>query len=446
MTLTRWTLGLALAATTLLSACGGGSSSNTNIRLLNAAALYANPLELQIGTGTPNTAVSYGNVNANYMSGGTSSTTYNILDSTTGNTVLPLTMSLSGSTGPYTLVVYNYQGNLASTVVNENLATPASGQSAIQILNTVPAKVSGSTAGGLDVYIAPAGVSGTTPITVSGRSVSQASTVTSGTFNITVTAQNQPSSVYLTLTGVALASQTNYTLVLTTSTSGVLVNGILLTQQNGTTAYANGNARVRMVNALTGTSANTTTAALTGTVTTGSSTSTLMSGSTVQNIGSYSVLTAGTPTFNVTTGTGATIPVTSSVSTLSAGSDYTLLVSGDGTAANSVAKLIFDNNSAPVSGYSNFRLVNGMTGTAGALLSVNSQVLATGVAYGSASSPASLASTTYASALLVTDQNLSSNPCSAYSPLASVPGNQVVSVFLAGSVAKPVCLSPYVEP
>ena len=87
-----------------------------------------------------------------------------------------------------------------------------------------------------------------------------------------------------------------------------------------------------------------------------------------------------------------------------------------------------------------------MSGTAGALLSVNSQVLASGVSYDTASTPAAVASTTFASALLVTDQNLGSNPCSAYSPLASIPGNQVVSVFLAGSVAKPVCLSPYVEP
>jgi hypothetical protein len=87
--------------------------------------------------------------------------------------------------------------------------------------------------------------------------------------------------------------------------------------------------------------------------------------------------------------------------TLAAGADLTLLYAG--TVASPQCFLINDDNTLPSSGYTKLRVLNGVNGLAGNIsLTYNSQIVASNVAFGAASTAKSVTSNVASSSLAVT--------------------------------------------
>jgi len=218
----------------------------------------------------------------------------------------------------------------------------------------------------------------------------------------------QPASYYITVVGtghtddvrfqtpapVAVTALQVLTVVLTPGLSGTLANAILLTQGSAGTAvsYANTTSRVRAVTAYSGTSTTVVGATSGGTVV-----NVLSSNGSPQLTDYYVVATGTAPTVKVG---GVTVPVvmdstdattgitTQVAASLSAGGDYTIMIFPDATSGTPVAKLVQDDNTAPLTSAGvKFRLINLAVDKTDSQLSmtVNGLGVAKLVAYGTAS-------------------------------------------------------------
>jgi hypothetical protein len=175
---------------------------------------------------------------------------------------------------------------------------------------------------------------------------------------------------------VSFSSTSVNSLLLTSTTGGMLVNVALLPQQGSLTTYNNTQARVRGAVGI----ANVTTVNAT---VNGAS---ILTNATIGVIGgTYTVVSSGSApvTLNVN-GTAVTVPN----QTLTAGGDYTFLFWSNSSGTQTT--LITDDNTLPASlaSKSRVRLLNGMSGSGDPLtLLVNFQTAATGVTLGTASTP-----------------------------------------------------------
>jgi len=155
-------------------------------------------------------------------------------------------------------------------------------------------------------------------------------------------------------------------------------------QQGAATSYLNTQSRVRAVAALT--NGGTVSGTLNG--------QTLLTGAISPLIGSYvtvNATSASTPTTMSLAVNGANVSFT--VPTLGAGKDTTLMVWGD-PAAPKLAVLNDDNRLPTVSGNVKVRLINAIPSqTAGVSLNIDYTARASNVTPGTASTPASIAST-----------------------------------------------------
>ncbi|RUP31097.1 MAG: hypothetical protein EKK45_07555, partial [Curvibacter sp.] len=79
MDISRRTFTLAGLAATALAGCGGGSSSNTNLRLLNTNVSSPNALSLEVNGTVISSGVAFGQVGS-YVSVGTDTNTVRVLD------------------------------------------------------------------------------------------------------------------------------------------------------------------------------------------------------------------------------------------------------------------------------------------------------------------------------------------------------------------------------
>lgn len=250
MRFTRWASSIAMIGTLALSACGSGSGSNdgnTNVRLLNASVGYSS-LDLKVNDTKVNTGVNFGTVSG-YGSIGTGSNTSELL--VAGTTTLLSTPALSNlvKDGHYTLIAFGNTGSMATRLLNESEAEPTTGNTKLLTLNLSP------DAGTVDVYVTAPGasLSDSTPTASSlipGNGDAYR-TITSGTYQIRVTSAGNKSDLRLDIPSVNLDSTKVNTLVLTSATGGVMVNGLLLGQQGTVTKYENGLAKVRALSALT---------------------------------------------------------------------------------------------------------------------------------------------------------------------------------------------------
>ncbi len=239
-----------MIGTLALSACGSGSGSNdgnTNIRLLNASVGYAS-LDLKVNDTKVSTGVNFGTV-SNYGSVGTGSNTSELL--VAGSSTLLSTPALSNliKDGHYTLIAFGNTGSMATRLLNESETEPASGSTKLLTLNLAP------DAGQVDVYVTAPGAS-LTDATPTASSLIPGNgdayrTLTSGTYQIRVTAAGSKTDLRLDIPNVTLDSAKVNTLVLTSATGGVMVNGLLMAQQGTVTKYENGLAKVRVLAALT---------------------------------------------------------------------------------------------------------------------------------------------------------------------------------------------------
>lgn len=354
----------------LLSACGGGNDSGSaSIRLVNASTGY-DALDLYVNTGLVFSNVAY-NTASDYN--GVGSDSYTIaLRAAGGSTTLESTVRSFSDGVSYSIVAFGERGDLTSVPIAESEPAPDSGFAKLRVVNRSDDAIG--------IYIADAGGD---PV----DAVSFADSVNSGGSSAFTSEGAGDYTVYITTVGSTLAErqvllkiptltltdQQVANLVVMPSTGAVLVNAILLVQNGAATPFINDQARVRLVAGVTGNRV----------VTAKVGTTTVSSGATATNVGSYVNVPQGTATVTVTVD-GDTLD-TVKLST-EAGADYTIVVYGD-TAPK--VKILTDDNSLPSdNAQTNFRLVHLAPDLASDALSLflnNSKQLASDIAYGAAS-------------------------------------------------------------
>lgn len=348
MKMLRTAAALFMAAAALLAACGGGSDrTKAQVRLVNASSGYAQ-LDLRVDNEVRQATVSYGN-SASYVEADPGKP-YTVTSAGSGTALLSFTPGLSARKY-YTVLAYGALGSLKQLVLDDNNSEPDTNRSLLRVLNAA------ADAGALDVYLTGSDdtLAASVPVLagVSADALSAWFTATSGTWRLRVTAANSKTDLRLDLPALVLASKQVATLVLSPAAGGVLAKGLLLTQQSGVAATEPTQARVRVAAGLA--DSGFTSLRVAGTA--------VLSNVSSPGVTQYVLVPAGAQTVGLTV---AGTVLADSTKTLVAGGDYTLLVHG--TAAAPVAAWVEDDNTLPTDRtQAKLRLVNGISGVAGAL-------------------------------------------------------------------------------
>ncbi len=373
---------------TVLTACGSGNAViiPANIRMVNAT---NSVLTLALnGSGF------IGNVPAESSSGYGPAPpgTYTQSVASASGIVASSTNTLGLGTGQYyTTLAYQRDNVVYSATYPDNQALPSPGYASLNIANVSP------DAGSLDIYLVPhpfttlAGLSPTFQ-SVQGLSTAAALAATNPgasppiAYDVVVTGAGKPSDLRLTLANPNFASQQEYTLALTSTTGGALVNSVLIPQ--GINVPSNAfipatQARVRVMSALPVANSLPVVATAGG----------VALPTDYAPTPTYYQLVAGGSTVTALTVGGAA--VTLPTDTFAAGGDYTILVYGSASAP--VAKVLVDTNQV-ISNFASIRVVNAaVTGSTGVTLFVNGSLAASNVLYGTDGAPAAYTGVTPAS-------------------------------------------------
>lgn len=321
---------LAAVPLTLLSACGGGSSSgDASVRFVNASTGYAS-LDLYVADTKRASAVAYGTGSSfTDVGSGDLSTELSVAGSTTKLVTTDRTFK-SGS--KYTVLAYGWQSALKSVVLSEEETAATAGNTSVRVVNTA------TDAGSLDVYLTAEGddLAASTAVVqgVASGASSTLKTVEAGTYRLRVTAAEDNSDVRLDVSGVVLTSKDVVNLVMTPSAGGVLVHGIKVVQGGDVTSYLNTKARARVVAAMSGGQ----------TVTVAAGTTALANSAKSPAIKNYVLVDAGSVNFNTAIG-GSTLGTTTVA--VNGGQDVTLLVTGS-SLSDAVVRVVQDDNRLPV--------------------------------------------------------------------------------------------------
>ena len=416
----------ALATAALLAGCGGGGRIGKfgDVRLVNATGgaeaieLYADGSRLTSGVGS-GAAGGYAEVAA-----GTHALSLRLAGS--GGQVAGASADIAKD-ARYTLLAYTSAGAVSSVLLGDDEPAPADGSARLRVFNAAS-----SDAGALGAYLSPSGCSGlgasnAVAGSVTAAAVSAWSTVgasAAGTaYHLCITAAGDSSDLRLDLTPLTLASRQVKTVVLTATSGGVLVDGLVVEQQGAVQARPNTMARLRLVADAAGGAA----------VSASANGTTLASGAASPAVGTYLAVQAGALTADVRIGgAGVAVPALAAP----AGADLTLLVAGS-AAAPSIVLLGDDNRpSTALSAPSRLRLVNGINGFAATLaLSADLLPVASGVAFPAASTAVNVASLAGAS-IQVTSAAGATPLYSLTAPLNLRSG--VYTLFMLGDAAAPV--------
>lgn len=426
-------LGLAATMGAALTGCGSsGSSGDASVRLLNATLAHPS-LDLLVNSAAAVSTVTTDTVST-YVTPGSGSVVLQINDA--GRTTALATIQPTIGNGAHvTVVAYEVNGVVRTTVLPEDAVLPVSGASALRVLD------SSLDAGALDIYVTAPAATGSTPdlgtlapsFSLAAQNFVQfpdAATFTPGTYEVVVTGQGNKSDVRADIKNVVLASQQLGLIVLTPASGGVLLNGgVLLQQMAGYTTGRNTNARVRLV---AGVSGSPQVSAMAG--------NTQVASARSPSVGSYATVPAigssnnGTLAVSVA-GVAQTVPVT----TLAAGSDNTLLVTG--SAAAPLVQLLADDNHLPATSTNlKIRVVNGLTGANASpiTLSYNFSTFAgaAGVQPGAASIYGSLAVPSNSAGSQIDVTSASGGTVYSRTGLA-LSANSVYTLFLLGDYTPP---------
>ena len=444
-----------LLSLALLQGCsksgGGSSTSNGSVRLVNAYASLANT-----STSLDMTVSSSVLATTSFASGittGNASTAvaiapgiYTFSLAASGNPVSQQSLLIS-SAMPYALVAHPQGGQVQLTALTENELAPAAGDVKIRISNLAVQDT-----GGVDVYVVatsgatstsvPAGVA---PIASNLGVASGYFEIPQGKYQVWVTGVGKPADVRLYLPAVAITNPNVTTLVLTSTAGGVLVDGWLVTQGDSTvTPLSNTSARLRVVANVTGSASVVATATDTTTGTVAPSPLDGLSTMTSPEVGTYALVPpAGALSLSVAVdGTSYPVDLTQQLaacpSCLGPGTDSTLLVAGQ-AGSPPTFHLINDNNALPPGGMAKLRLVNGINVTGAAVnlsLTADVNLVAQNVAFGTASTPATLAPATDSLQVTPLLTSTSSPPWSPSSSL-TLQSQGVYSVFAVGDNTTP---------
>jgi hypothetical protein len=407
-------VGLA-AAGILLAACGGKSDSSgdsASLRLANATINHPS-LDLLVNSNVAASATALNTVSA-YVAPASGSNTLQLNDAG-GATALATTVPTLTAGAHYTMVAYESGGAVKTVILSEDVTAPTAGVT-LRIYNVAV------DAGKLDVYITTNACTNLTALTAStsfAGASNQPATLNqgAGSWNVCVTAQGSKTDLRMSMP-ITIVGQTVASVLLLPASGGTLIDGALLTQQSTYAATRNPNVRVRLAAAVSGS------AAVTATATTAAGSIAIDPSGLAPAFGFYTLVPA-TSALNVSIPSGSVASPTG----LIAGSDMTLLVYG--TPSSAMATLITDDNRLPTDATTvKLRLINGVTGTSGALtFTANNSLVATGVAPGAASAYASVASSTTALNLSFTSTQSAGNY---FSSDTTLNANTVYSVMLVG--------------
>jgi len=403
-----------------LAACGGNGDDNTgSVRFINATLNYG-ALDLyvsdtrQIAAQAEGTASSYLSLDA---------ATQSITLKPAGTATTALTQSLGVASGvSYTLVAYNSGTKLLGAYLTDDKAAPTSGTAALRVFNGA------SEAGTVDVYVtatdADLANATATMSSVAGTSLGAYLEITHGTYRIRVTAAGDKTDLRLDIPSVTLADQQIATLMLSATSGGVLVNGMLLNQGGTMTMYPNTNARVRVVPAVTGN----------GSVDASTSAAVLSAGLQSPSVGNYVITPATLAGLSVKVN-GVALDTSAVAAT--AGADLTLLVYGD-AASPTLKALVDDNLPATAASATRLRLVNVVNGL-GSTITLNADYLAAAinVGFGEASTPTAVTAST-------TMRLEATTPVQA-TPLylatdVSLTAQKVYTLFMMGDATAPIAV------
>jgi hypothetical protein len=420
---------LLATAVVILSSCGS-SGDTANIRMLNVSTGYGS-LDLY-ASNNGNTNPSYTaqvpgvayEVISSYAS--IASGTYSLEFRTTGTTsALATDASESLTDGSHTTYVgYGSSGNFATVKIGEDQSSADSGYAKVTVFNT-------SEAGNVDVYLTDSTtdlVNASPVVSNIATGASSTITVTSGNYRLRVVGTGDTTDLRADVAQVTFNSTTVDSVLLTSTTGGMLVNVSVLPQQGSLSTYNNTQARIRgAVGISNGTTVNATIGG-----------ANILTNATVGVIGgTYTLVDSGSlpVTLNVD---GAAVTVADQ--TLTAGADYTFLLWSN--ASGTQTSLIADVNTLPASlaTKARVRVLNGMSGLADPLtLLVNFQTDATGVTLGSASDSTS-AQAEFASGtdneVDVIDTNTSATLSS--QTTVTLDAGSVYTMFMAGGGNSPV--------
>ena len=211
-----------------------------------------------------------------------------------------------------------------------------------------------------------------TAVTGLQASYTQVNASSGGTaYHLCVTASGDKTDLRLDIPLLTLKDGEIATVILTPSTGGVLLNGLVLDQQGSLVAAANASARMRLAVGATGGA----------TVTATANGVSLGTNLPAPAVGSYVLIPSGPVTLATTVGGTA---LADPGLTAPPGADLTLLVAGP---AGTAPMLVSDNNSASTSTANpvKLRLVNGMAGITSATLTDNYINVGGAAAFGASS-------------------------------------------------------------
>jgi hypothetical protein len=357
---TRAALAVALTLP-FLHGCGNDSANQGEVRVINATTEYTS-LDLYTQASDGSDALVAGGTAAGAASAytGVDKGTYDFVIKSTGAAANAATVPGSiNKTDHYSIITYLTGGKAQATLLGDDEPNPASGNAKLRVFNAASGEVPS-----VDVYLSTNACNALTvtdsafaaAVTGLQTTYSQVTASASGTaWNVCVFAAGDTSTLLLDIPVLTLKNQEIATIILTHTAGGVLLNGAVLDQQGVLTPHVSAISRVRVA----------ADAANSGkvSVTLNSVDLTLLATSPIVN--DYATVVSGTLTGTVAIGGGASTNVSLPVA---AGTDYTLLVTTDGSGAP-VATLITDNNTPSISTTSpvKARVINGVNGLSGNL-------------------------------------------------------------------------------
>jgi hypothetical protein len=414
-------LALLLAASTcLLAACGSSSNSGGDAqwRVLN---LTGDLPSVDVYSDTTNTPAFSGvatGVVSSYSTIGSGTYVVRVAASGNTNTLFSGSYTLSPNQH-YTGLVWGSTGALQFATLPEDDDTTliATGNSQVRVYNAT----AGS--GALDVYLTQniTDLTNATP-TVSGvasAALSGYKALVAGTYRLRVTSAGNPGDVRLDVPAVTLTAQQDASIIITSGSGGVLVNGALLVQQGAVTTYGNGQSRLRVA-AGEPAGSGTVSVLIDGQPLLASSLSSPV-------VSAYATLVSGSHTVDVQlNGTS----ISSTTQSFTAGADYTLLAYKPDASG---VQLLSDDNLLPAIGQVKVRLINADASQPLLTLLVDNSLLASDVIPGTVTTAITTPTVTnQTSTLTVSPSNTSSTLYT--SPATVLQSQGIYSVFmLAGA-------------
>lgn len=365
-------LGCLVASPWWLTACGGGNDGQ--VRLLAASvgypALDGYVKGEKVGTGlTFGTASAYASILS-----GTVDTAWREAGSSVDLLTGEIGVSARGDAG--TLIAWGGAGALSQIWVSEEDDTPASDQVRLSVLHLA------TEAGALDVYLTTetADLDASTPLIsqpATGTESASVDATAAGPWRLRITAAGDPLDVRWDRSGLSWPGGSRQRLVIAASTGGVLVHVLSMPQRGAVTPWLNAQARVGLVASLGDGAA--VTATLGG--------QPLALAQVPPSVGVPVALPSGAALLQVAVGSTALAEQTL---TLDQAGEYTLLVCGANESSAITAVLTDDNRSPSIATRAMLRLVHAAPQLAGQTLtlSANLAVVASGVGYTQASTPA----------------------------------------------------------